>query len=63
MASHARGKLIELNTGQAQFPPLSAPPIPIKNRTKTEMRLKKTKEMLMGENKMKRTWKIGELLS
>ena len=63
MTSHGTGKLIELNTRQAQYPPLSASPIPIKNLVKTETTLKKTKEMLKGKNKIKITWKVGELLS
>jgi len=63
MTSHGTGKLIELNTGQAQNPLLSASPIPIKNVAKTEVILKKTKEMLKRKNKIKRTWKLGKLLS
>jgi hypothetical protein len=66
MASHGRGKLIELHTGQTLSPPhlpTHRLTTPIKNMAKTEMRLKKTEEMLMGKNKMKRTLKLGELLS
>jgi hypothetical protein len=63
MTSHGTGKLIELNRGQAQYPALSASPIPTKNLAKTDTILKKTKEMLKGKNKIKRTWQLGELLS
>jgi hypothetical protein len=56
MASHARGKLIERNTGQAQFPPLSASPTTIKNRTKTEMRFNANGGKQNEENV--ETWRV-----
>jgi hypothetical protein len=41
MTSHGTGKLNELNAGQAQYPALSASPIPIKNMAEAEISFKR----------------------